>query len=198
VSDQAITTFFALVSVAVLGGALAIGVAAVTLAASGGPSWLVGLRAELSRVSLGLASMVAGGATLGSLWYSEVVGYAPCQLCWVQRIFMYSLAVVLLVAAVRNDWSVRPYGLALAVPGAAIAAYHAGLQAWGTGTSTFCTLDAPCTERHVWEFGFVSIPFMAMSAFLLVACLLWWAVPGRRSAPVQVGEAGNDSVEVPT
>jgi len=50
----------------------------------------------------------------------------------------------------------------------------------------------------VWEFGFVSIPFMAMSAFLLVACLLWWAVPDRRSTPVQTGEAGNDSVEVPT
>lgn len=176
-TTETLTTFFVLVSLLCVAGTILIAVGGAVLALTGGPAWLAGARADLGRVALRLAPLVAGGATLGSLYYSEVAGYLPCTLCWGQRIFMYSLAVVLTVGALRNDVGVRAYGLALAIPGAALAIYHSWLQAFPRVTS-FCTTDAPCAERHVWEFGFVSIPFMALSAFLFVIALLVVAVPG--------------------
>jgi disulfide bond formation protein DsbB len=174
------TTFLVLLSFISLAGtaALAIGAVAwrVLAPVDERAPWLAAARADVGAVAVRLAALVAGTATLGSLWYSEGVGYVPCALCWGQRIFMYSLAVVLVVGALRRDAGVRAYGLALAIPGAALAAYHAWLQKWGT-SSTFCSLEAPCTERHVWEFGFVSIPFMALTGFLFVIALLLASTP---------------------
>jgi disulfide bond formation protein DsbB len=179
VSVRTGTNFLVLLSLVSLGGTalLAAGAMVVRFAhpVAERLPWLADLRVDVGRVALRLAALVAGTATLGSLWYSEVVGYVPCALCWGQRIFMYPLALVLTAAALRRDVGARVYGLVLAIPGAALSAYHAGLQKWGT-SSSFCSLDAPCTERQVWEFGFVSIPFMAMSGFLFIIALLLVAV----------------------
>lgn len=175
-SVDLVTNFVVLLSLFSLVAAVAIGVGALVVATGRAPHWLLTIRQDLGRFAIQLAPLVAGTATLGSLYYSEVVGYVPCVLCWAQRIFMYSLAVVLTVGAIRNDPGVRTYGLALAIPGAAIAAYHSWLQAFPRVTS-FCTAEAPCAERHVWEFGFVSIPFMALSGFLLIIALLAIATP---------------------
>lgn len=197
-STETLTTFFVLVALLCLAGTVAIALGSVVLALAGGPSWLRGLREDVGRAALRIAPLVAGGATLGSLYYSEVVGYVPCTLCWAQRIFMYSLAVVLTVGAVRNDFGVRAYGLALAIPGAAISIYHSWLQAFPRQTS-FCTAEAPCAERHVWELGFVSIPFMALCAFLFVIALLAVATradgsggdpAGRLGVPGEHGDVG--------
>lgn len=115
-----------------------------------------------------LVFIVTGTSMAGSLYYSEIVGYTPCTLCWYQRIAMYSLAIISFVAVVRkNGETLRQYSLVLAVIGAAISTYHTWLQAFPRVTS-FCSTDAPCSERHVWEFGFVSIPLMALAAFLFV------------------------------
>jgi len=188
-STDTLTTFFVLVALLCLVATVAITVGGIVLAATGGPRWLAAARADLGRVALRLAPLVAGGATLGSLYYSEVVGYVPCTLCWGQRIFMYSLAVVLTVGAVRNDLGVRAYGLALAIPGAALSVYHSWLQAFPRQTS-FCTAEAPCAERHVWELGFVSIPFMALCAFVTVIALLVAATGADGPAETGPGSIG--------
>jgi disulfide bond formation protein DsbB len=177
-SEDVVTTFVVLLSLFSVLATAAIIIGAAVVASGRAPGWLVQARSDLGRYGVQLAALVAGTSTLGSLYYSEVVGYAPCVLCWAQRIFMYSLAVVLTVAAIRNDVGVRVYGLALALPGAAIAVYHSWLQANPRVTS-FCTVEAPCAERHVWEFGFVSVPFMALSGFLLIASLLAIASPAK-------------------
>ena len=175
-----VTNFVVLLSLFSMAAAIAIGLGALVVATGRAPGWLMQMRSDVGRFAIQLAPLVAGTATLGSLYYSEVVGYVPCVLCWAQRIFMYSLAVVLTVGALRNDAGVRVYGLALAIPGAAIAAYHSWLQAFPRVTS-FCTAEAPCAERHIWEFGFVSIPFMALSGFLLIIALLAIATPAAAS-----------------
>lgn len=128
---------------------------------------------------LPLAAGVAGIATLGSLYYSEVAGLIPCELCWYQRICMYPLAVVLGVAAVRHDLSARFQALPLAVIGALIAAYHTVLQTFPGLAVTACDPDAPCTAAPFREFGFVSLPFMALCGFALVAVLLAFPLPPR-------------------
>jgi disulfide bond formation protein DsbB len=127
---------------------------------------------DLGGAGLWLAWLVATVSTLGSLYLSEVAHFTPCPLCWYQRIAMYPLVLLLGIAAVRRDTNVRPYVVAQAGVGAVVAAYHSWIQAFPpVGGSSFCTVDAPCTERYVWELGFVSIPFMALCGFAAVIVL---------------------------
>ena len=136
------------------------------------------LRADLARLALPAAWVVALACMLGSLYYSEVAKFTPCPLCWYQRICMYPLALLLGIAAFRRDRGIRVYALALAGVGAVIASYHAYIQAFPpVGGSSFCTDTAPCTERFVWELGFVSIPFMALCGFSFVIAMMVLAGP---------------------
>jgi disulfide bond formation protein DsbB len=164
--------------------------------AAGGVVWLMAgrsdaaaqMQADIRRWALALAFLIAATAMAGSLYYSEVADFVPCRLCWFQRIGMYPLAVILGVAALRRDPDVRWYALPLAGIGAVIAAYHSWLQAFPPSSgSSFCTLDAPCTTRHVWEFGFVSIPFMAFTGFVTIGALL--LVAGSRPSPSETETA---------
>ena len=74
---------------------------------------------EVQRIALWLAFTVAAGATAGSLYFSEVEHFVPCRMCWFQRIFMYPLAIVLLVAAIRKDRAVKYTAVPLAAIGRA-------------------------------------------------------------------------------
>ncbi|MDP2593603.1 MAG: disulfide bond formation protein B [bacterium] len=118
-----------------------------------------------------LAFSAALIAVLGSLTYSEIVGYDPCKLCWIQRIFMYPLVLVLGVALWRREVkNLIPYILILAIPGAIVAVSHYYLQV--SGVSIFpCDAvgySAACSQRFVLQFGYITIPMMALSSFLLI------------------------------
>jgi len=133
------------------------------------------LRAALEgdeRGLLLLGCMTALGATLGSLYYSEVAGFPPCLLCWYQRIAMYPLVLVLGVGAIRDDPEAWRYGLPLSVIGLGIAAYHVLIQYRPALDVVTCDAAAPCTVRYVAAFGFVSIPVMAGFGFLLITAVL--------------------------
>ena len=137
-------------------------------------------RDDLRAVALPLAFVVALVGTAGSLYFSEVAHFVPCQLCWFQRICLYPLTIVLGIAAWRRDTNIRPYVIAPAAIGLVIAAYHSWIQAFPpAGGSSFCTAAAPCTERYVWQFGFVSLPFMALCAFAAVITAMALAGPDR-------------------
>jgi disulfide bond formation protein DsbB len=119
-----------------------------------------------------LAWVTALGATLGSLYYSEVVGFPPCLLCWYQRIAMYPLVLILGAGVIRADAGVWRYGLPLSVVGLVIAAYHVAIQRRPALDVVTCDAAAPCTVRYVAAYGFVSIPFMAACGFLLISAVL--------------------------
>lgn len=123
---------------------------------------------DVCRFGLWLAWLVALVTTLGSLYFSEIAHFTPCKLCWYQRIAMYPLSVVILVAALRRDRKIVWYVVPVATIGALFAGYQTQLQAFPHQYSAFCTLTEPCTVRYVWEFGFVSLPFMALSAFVFI------------------------------
>ena len=138
-------------------------------------------------VALPLAFMVAGFAMFGSLWFSEAANYNPCKLCWYQRIAMYSLAIVLLVALVRRWLAARrspagdpfasqreitPHAVVLASVGTVVSTYHYLLEWNPTWESNVCSLDVPCTTIWFREFGFVSLPFMALCGFVSIIILL--------------------------
>jgi disulfide bond formation protein DsbB len=121
-----------------------------------------------------LAFLVALVATLGSLFYSEVAGFEPCKLCWFQRIFMYPLAVLLGTALIKRDYRYTFYPIVLAIIGAAISLYHNYIY-YG-GISVFpCPpfgAETSCTRVLVMEFGYITIPLMALTAFILIILLL--------------------------
>ncbi len=114
---------------------------------------------------------IAATAMAGSLYYSEYVGFTPCDLCWYQRIAMYPLAVLLGVTLVSRGRLAPVYVVTLAGAGLLISIYHYQLELF-PDQAQICTGSAvSCTVRFVEEFGFVSIPFMAGASFLSVLLL---------------------------
>ena len=116
------------------------------------------ISAALAPSAVPMALFVAIIATGGSLYFSEVAGYAPCVLCWYQRIAMYPLVVILGVAAIRRDRSGVPAAIVLAAIGALIAAYHVALE-WIPALDTgACDAAAPCTVVWFRALGVFSLP----------------------------------------
>lgn len=170
-SVDAVTTLLAVLSLVALAVAalLVIGLIATLLGWRGGSALVADHRAPA--VALWLALVPAIVAMGGSLYFSEVADYVPCSLCWYQRIAMYPLAVILTIAAVRRRPDVIWYGLPLAVIGACVSVVHLWEENFSDGPG-FCSVGVPCSFKYVDEFGFVTIPFMALCAFLLVGVLL--------------------------
>ena len=123
-------------------------------------------------VRLWIAWLVAAVAMTGSLYFSESANFTPCKLCWFQRIAMYPLAVVLLIAAVRRDHGVRVYAIPLAAIGGVISAYHYLIEWRPSLGSGACDITAPCTVPWFRQFGFISLPLMALCGFAAIISLL--------------------------
>jgi disulfide bond formation protein DsbB len=153
---------------------VAAGIVMALLAAFGmrGPLDLV--RGVLWGYELWAGFLVASIATGGSLFLSDVAGFIPCELCWYQRICMYPLSIILLLAALANDHGVARYLLPLPIAGAAVASYHLLVENRVVGQSSACLVSAPggCATKWVNEFGYVTIPTLALTAFLLLLGLL--------------------------
>ena len=121
---------------------------------------------------LWLAWVIALVATLGSLYYSEVADFIPCRLCWFQRIAMYPLAVLLLLAALRKD--IRGgaiYALPLSLVGMGVAGYHIYIENNPEAESAGCKVAAPCSVKWIEELGYVTLPVLAITAFAAIAAL---------------------------
>jgi disulfide bond formation protein DsbB len=138
-----------------------------------------------------LAWIVATVTTLGSLYYSEIANFVPCRLCWYQRICMYPLAVILLVGLVLRDRRVRWYAAPFVVIGAPISLYHWLVERVDFfAESSSCSAEAPCTVPWFEELGYVTLAFMALSAFLLIGTLLLvdWGAQQFTESPNQIDD----------
>jgi disulfide bond formation protein DsbB len=171
-NTNTMSEFFAVLSLVVWGASVLTIVLALVHRAS--PDSAAGLLYEdIARSSLWLAFLVALGTMLGSLYLSEVAHFVPCPLCWYQRICMYPLSVALLVGGLRRDRFVYTYILPPAIIGAAIAIYHTQLQAFPKQSGPFCDAQELCKARYIYEWGFVSIPFMSLSAFTFIIVMMF-------------------------
>ncbi len=114
-------------------------------------------------------------ATAGSLFFSEIMKFIPCELCWFQRIFMYPLVVVLGMAVVKKDYRQSLYGFVLAVIGGCISLYHYMVQKVPAlhDLGNACGI-IPCNTDYLNWFGFITIPFLALVAFILIAASLFY------------------------
>lgn len=127
-----------------------------------------------------LAFGPALAALLGSLYFSEIAGFEPCQLCWFQRILMYPLSIILLVGIFYDDEHTPKYVLPFSVVGLGVSLYHYLLQNHLIGGETVCTVGASCVTRYINLFGFVTIPFLAFTAFAMITALMLGLVWAKR------------------
>ena len=123
-----------------------------------------------------LGFLVALGGVLLSLFYSNVIGYPPCELCWIQRIFLYPQLILFGMELYKKDKSMVDFSIVFAVLGAITSIYHIYIE--NGGTSSLSCADpskggVSCAVRYIYEFGYVTMPIMALtlSVFIIVILL---------------------------
>src|SRR5881396_3278326 len=149
--------------------------------------WVLGVRAPLRIVQrsiwgyeLWLAFLVSAVATGGSLFFSEIAHFVPCELCWFQRICMYPLSITTLLAALAGDYRVARYLLPLPLVGAGVSVYHLLVENGVVEQAKACLASAPggCATKWINEFGYMTIPTLALSGFVLLIAFLALAATG--------------------
>jgi disulfide bond formation protein DsbB len=138
------------------------------------------LRSLLWGYELWAAFVVSATATGGSLFFSEIANFVPCELCWYQRICLYPLSIITLLAALAGDFRIARYLLPLPVVGAGVAVYHLLVENGVVSESSSCLVSAPggCATKWINEFGFVTIPTLSLTACVLLIELLGLAALG--------------------
>lgn len=138
------------------------------------PSWHAGRHPDASAWTFVFSAwLIAAGSTAGALFLSEVVGVAPCVLCWYQRVAMFPLVVVLAVGLFPLDANVLRYALPLVALGWLVALFHV-LLTYGVVPHALspCVRDIPCSRIEVQWFGFVTIPLLSLLSFTGIGALL--------------------------
>lgn len=119
--------------------------------------------------------LIAASTVVGSLYYSDIVGFEPCKLCWLQRIFMYPQAIILAIALYLKDRKIAVYSLALSAIGALIAIDMILLQYFDVSfIPCSSAVTASCNKLYVYEFNYVTIPVMSLTAFALLIISMWF------------------------
>jgi len=128
----------------------------------------------IRKYALHLALIQALAATLGSLYFSEIKHFTPCTLCWYQRILMYPLIIIFTVAILRRDKNIAYYALPMSILGAIVALYHYLLQmtSLADAVPVACSAYGPCREVQALFLGFITIPFLSLTAFTVITLLM--------------------------
>lgn len=114
-------------------------------------------------------------ATLGSLYFSEIRGYEPCTLCWYQRILMYPIVLIVTVAYIQKNAKIALTTAVFSSIGAVTSLYHYSLQKLDflQDTAPACG-RVPCTGQYINWLGFITIPFLALTAFIIIAAVSFY------------------------
>jgi disulfide bond formation protein DsbB len=141
---------------------------------------LASFRARVKGFELWFASFVAIVATGGSLFFSEVAHFPPCLLCWYERGCMYPLSIATLIAAASGFHKASRWLLPLPVAGAGLSIYHLLIENGIVSQTLGCWLSAPggCGLMWINEFGYVTLPTLALTAFVLVVEFLVLDITG--------------------
>jgi disulfide bond formation protein DsbB len=109
-------------------------------------------------------------AVVGTLLMQFAGGLNPCDLCWWQRIFMYPIPVISLIALVKGQKisDVADYIMALSFIGALFALYQHLLQILPSGALIPCDPTNDCAIRTIFYFNFVTVPWMALTVFAAI------------------------------
>lgn len=130
------------------------------------------LAASITKWGMWGALALTLAATLAAVFYSGVLGFEPCPLCWWQRIFLFPQAILFALAIWRCDIHIADYSIALSIPGLGVALYQHALQILpGSGLPCPAT-GVSCAQRIIFEFGYITFPLVAASVFALLILLM--------------------------
>jgi len=185
----AVETFYGILAIVALALiAIVLGVRLAAIASDRGRERWRGLVGAVAPNAYAMAWLVAFLATAGSLYFSEVAGFEPCRLCWYQRIAMYPLVILLAIAAARRERAGAWYVAPVAAIGAIISTYHVALEWFPSLDSGSCSVTAPCTLVWFRVLGFISLPTLALTAFLLILTLMAVRLAWRPDAADPIAE----------
>lgn len=120
-----------------------------------------------------LCWLLVTGSTMGSIFFSHVMEFAPCVLCWYQRICLFPLVLIIGVGLFPVDKKVVKFALPLALAGWLTALYHSLLYSGIIPESIQpCSQGVSCTEEYINLFGWITIPMLSLFSFSLIIALL--------------------------
>ncbi len=124
-----------------------------------------------------LGFLAALGAFLLSLFYSNVVGFPPCELCWIQRIFLYPQLILFSMELYKRDRSIIDFSIVFAIFGSLVSLYHiyienGGSSSLGCAISSSSATQVSCATRYIYEFGYITMPTMALTLSLFIIIIL--------------------------
>ncbi len=163
-NNEVFELFFAMLSL----GTLIFGVVVVIARLIKANSFL----SEVQKIALPLAALITTTAMLGSLYFSEIVNYKPCRLCWFQRSAMYPLAILLVAANFKKFKFTKIVAVVLALVGGSVSTYHWFLERFPDLDAGVCDASLPCSIVWFENFGFVTLSFMAFTAFFTTIVLV--------------------------
>jgi disulfide bond formation protein DsbB len=185
---EVVQNFYGLASIVLAIGAGAVVIAAIASRLFGLP-WFGQIAETIRGYELWIGFVMAAFAMAGSLYFSEVAHYIPCQLCWYQRIAMYPLVGLFLIAAIRRDRGAAIYGLVQSLIGAAIALYHYQLE-WFPDQAALCKQGSLCHVIWFRALGFATIPYLAFVTFCAIAVVCAIGVWNTRRGDEEAVELG--------
>lgn len=122
-----------------------------------------------------LGFLAALGAVSLSLFYSEIVGFPACELCWIQRIFLYPQLILFGMELYKKDRSIVDFSIAFAIFGSIVSIYHIFVES-GIASGPACADPSnggiSCAVRYIYEFGYVTMPIMALTLSLFIISIL--------------------------
>lgn len=142
--------------------------------------WGKKIAEAMGRKAIHWSFAVAAISVVGSLFFSNIAGFVPCELCWIQRALLYTLAVVLAIGLLARkserrrafDNIMRKTGLIISAIGFPIGAYNVYLQLGGSALVPCSATGPSCSLVYFIRFGYVTIPTMSLTAFALIIAFM--------------------------
>ncbi len=117
--------------------------------------------------------LISLGAVALSLFYSDVIGFPPCDLCWIQRIFIYPQLILFAMELYKRDKTILDFSIAFAFIALIVAFYHVYIELGGQASYLPCDANGvSCATKYVLEFSYITIPMMSLTVSLSILLLM--------------------------
>jgi disulfide bond formation protein DsbB len=135
----------------------------------------------IKEYALWILFLIPASAISASLFYSEYVGFIPCEFCWYQRIMIYPQALLVLTALIKKSRNIIPYLIPLSIIGGIFSIYqYIGQMSALYGFSDLlsaCGLNgSTCSDIYILSFGYITIPLMTLTMFLIIIVVSYIAM----------------------
>lgn len=124
--------------------------------------------------------LISLSAIFGSLFFSEILKFPPCDLCWYQRILMYPVALIILAGVYFKSSDTNKFIAPFAWLGLAVSIYHNLIYYKVIEVIVPCSESAPCTAQQLNYLGFITIPLLSLVGFLTLVILNFLAIRSDR------------------